>query len=61
MVLFLLAIAEDKYKLTKVFCDSKFVCFWFDVAINHFSVMLRRCLVAKGSSMLTVFVLPHLR
>ena len=38
-----------------------FVClFWFNVVFNNFSVMLRRCLVATGSSMLFFFiVLPH--
>ena len=33
--------------------------FGFNVAFNNVSVISRRCLVATGSSMLTVIVLPH--
>ena len=33
--------------------------FGFNVAFNNFSVILRRCLVATGSSVLTFLVLPH--
>ena len=37
-----------------------FVClFWFNVAFNNFSVILRRCLVATGRSILTFIVLPQ--
>ena len=35
------------------------VCIRFNVAFNNFSVILRRCLVVTGSSMLTFIVLPH--
>ena len=33
--------------------------FGFKVTFNNFSVILRRCLVATGSSVLTFIVLPH--
>ena len=36
------------------------VCvFGFNVAFDNFSVISRRCLVARGSSVLTFIVLPH--
>ena len=41
-------------------CVCMCVCvFGFNVAFNNFSVISRRCLVATGSSMLTIIVLPH--
>ena len=33
--------------------------FGFNVALNNFAVISRRCLVASGSSVLTFIVLPH--